>query len=531
MPKEPTPRLGLKNPSTGEFDWDVSWWDNMDIIDEYPGIIVSTTATLPVTPWVGQHVFNMDSLSMLTWNGSIWVNQSSGVFDHVKAGPGGVNWGDVVYLDSNGLLQKAGNDLAEEYAFRVIGIVLRNLLEGEEGLVKKSGLLRNPGWTLIRGQEYYLGTGGNIVDTQPETGFVQNIGVALEPDALSIRISSPYVSLANIDVIQNNITSNEGDILDIENGTTIVPKASNADTLDNKHYADIQADLDSKASDTDLTNHTGNTDNPHIVVASQVNFDNTASGLTANLVQSALDELDTDFNLHKAKFADNAGAHNSIYRGKYLGSSVTVAQYSEISGGTFEDLYIGDYWTIGGVDYRIAGFNYYYNAGDVALTENHITLVPDTTLYNYVMNDTNITDGGYAGSKMYTLGLDQAKTTIQTAFSSHLVNHRNYLCNAVSTEEASGGAWFDSTVELMNEIMVYGSIVDGHATYGLYNIGVEKIQLPLFALRPDIANIRSTYWLQDVASGACFAGVGNRGGAYHGTASYALGVRPAFSIS
>ena len=194
MPKEPTPRLGLKNPSTGEFDWDVSWWDNMDIIDEYPGIIVSTTATLPVTPWVGQHVFNMDSLSMLTWNGSIWVNQSSGVFDHVKAGPGGVNWGDVVYLDSNGLLQKAGNDLAEEYAFRVIGIVLRNLLEGEEGLVKKSGLLRNPGWTLIRGQEYYLGTSGSIVETQTETGFVQNIGVALEPDALSIRISSPYVS-------------------------------------------------------------------------------------------------------------------------------------------------------------------------------------------------------------------------------------------------------------------------------------------------------------------------------------------------
>jgi len=28
MPKEKTPRLKLNNPSTGEFDWDKSWWDN-----------------------------------------------------------------------------------------------------------------------------------------------------------------------------------------------------------------------------------------------------------------------------------------------------------------------------------------------------------------------------------------------------------------------------------------------------------------------------------------------------------------------
>ena len=306
------------------------------------------------------------------------------------------------------------------------------------------------------------------------------------------------------------------------------------------------------ADQTDLTNHIDNTSNPHSVVASQVNFDNTASGLAANLVQSALDELDTDldtnannistnstnilqldtdFNLHKAKFVENAGAHNSIYRGKFLGNTVTTEQYTAISGGSFADMYIGDYWTIGGINYRIACFNYFYNAGDIALTENHVTLVPDTTLYTSVMNDTNISAGGYAGSKMYTLGLDQAKTTIQTAFSSHLVNHRKYLCNAVSGGEASGGAWFDSTVELMNEIMVYGSIVNGSATYGLYNIGVEKIQLPLFVLRPDIAITRSSYWLQDVASGAGFAIVDYSGGADHNDAAYARGVRPAFSIS
>ena len=33
-----------------------------------------------------------------------------------------------------------------------------------------------------------------------------------------------------------------------------------------------------------------------------------------------------------------AGAHNSIYRGKNLGTSVTAAQYAAIKAGTFDDM-------------------------------------------------------------------------------------------------------------------------------------------------------------------------------------------------
>jgi len=40
---------------------------------------------------------------------------------------------------------------------------------------------------------------------------------------------------------------------------------------------------------------------------------------------------------------NNAGAHNSIYRGISLGTSVTTAQWNAIAAGTFEDMYIGDY--------------------------------------------------------------------------------------------------------------------------------------------------------------------------------------------
>ena len=39
---------------------------------------------------------------------------------------------------------------------------------------------------------------------------------------------------------------------------------------------------------------------------------------------------------------NNAGAHNAIYRGKSLGSTVTTAQYAAIKAGTFDDLYMSD---------------------------------------------------------------------------------------------------------------------------------------------------------------------------------------------
>lgn len=106
---------------------------------------------------------------------------------------------------------------------------------------------------------------------------------------------------------------------------------------------------------------------------------------------------------------DNAGAHNSIYRGKNLGTSVTAEQYAAIKAGTFDDLYIGDYWVINGFNWRIAAFNYYYNTGDTACTTNHVTVVPDTNLYSEQMHWTithaydstlNKTTGAYFGSNM-----------------------------------------------------------------------------------------------------------------------------------
>lgn len=231
---------------------------------------------------------------------------------------------------------------------------------------------------------------------------------------------------------------------------------------------------------------------------------------------------------------DNAGAHNSIYRGKNLGTTVTEEQWEAISSGTFTDLYIGDYWVIGGVNWRIAAFDYYLNCGDTSFTKHHAVIVPDTCLYNAQMNTTNVTTGAYKGSAMYTANLTQAKSTINSAFgSSHVLSHRIYLSNATSNGRASAGEWTDSTVDLMCEHMVYGSGIFSPVSDGSNvpnNYRVEKGQLPLFALEPSRICNRTAWWLRDVITAAYFAHVYGGGHADCYGASYSYGVRPAFCI-
>lgn len=216
---------------------------------------------------------------------------------------------------------------------------------------------------------------------------------------------------------------------------------------------------------------------------------------------------------------DNAATHNMVYRGKALGASVTSEQWAAIKAGTFKDLYLGDYWSIGGVDYLIAAFNYWLSYGDTACTTNHLLVVPRNGMYTAKMNDTNITTGGYVGSDMYKNGLARAKTTISNAFgSAHILKHRQHLVNAVTNGAPAGTDWYDSTVELMNENMVYGgrqlSPMPNGATDPLItcrNYTIDKSQLPLFRLAPWLICNRQWYWLRDIISATGFAVAGTGG--------------------
>lgn len=235
---------------------------------------------------------------------------------------------------------------------------------------------------------------------------------------------------------------------------------------------------------------------------------------------------------------DNAATHNMVYRGKALGTSVTSEQWAAIKVGTFKDLYLGDYWSIGGMDYIIAAFDYWYKCGDTACNTHHAVVIPRSQLYTYKFNPTNTTEGGYVGSDLYKNGLTQAKTTFNTAFgSAHILNHREYLVNAVTNGKPTGSDWYDSTVDLMNENMVYGGrqfspMPDGTDPWNTCrNYTIDKSQLPLFRLAPWMSFVRDQWcWLRDVVSAAGFANCAGNGNAGCSGASAACGVWPAVGL-
>ena len=225
--------------------------------------------------------------------------------------------------------------------------------------------------------------------------------------------------------------------------------------------------------------------------------------------------------------------HRMIFRGKSLGTSLTAAQKAQIQAGTFKGLWLGDYWTINSKVYRIVDFDYWLNCGDTAFNSHHLVVMPDKVMYSAKMNDSNTTEGGYVGSKMYTTYLADAKTTLTAAFGTALLTHRSYLVNAVANGKPSGGAWVDSQVELPNEVMMYGCSFftpgnDGSTIPTLYTI--DNSQLALMKARPEFIKTRQDIWLRDVVSAAYFAFVDIRGSTYYNIASASRGVRPVIAV-
>lgn len=227
----------------------------------------------------------------------------------------------------------------------------------------------------------------------------------------------------------------------------------------------------------------------------------------------------------------NAGFHNSIFRGKNLGTSLTSEQSAQITAGTFDDLFVGDYWTIGGVNWRIAACDQYYRCGDNISLGHHAVVVPDTVLYNAQWNETNDTSTGYIGSairaniKGENTATSGAEAKVIAAFgASHVLSYRDSYPTTYSGGKATNWAWTDARVELLNEVEVYGSNIWSSAP--IFETAINKSQLPLFRLAPQFVNIRAAWWLRTVYSAAGAARVYSTGDASGYGASGLNGVRP-----
>lgn len=98
-----------------------------------------------------------------------------------------------------------------------------------------------------------------------------------------------------------------------------------------------------------------------------------------------------------------ASAHNSIYRGKYLGTEITDAMHSTIKNTTYKDLYPGDYFqfSVNGstVTAYIARMGYATANGTWGCS---MTLWLYNKIWNAPINDTNTCEGHLLNSKLYT---------------------------------------------------------------------------------------------------------------------------------
>ena len=191
---------------------------------------------------------------------------------------------------------------------------------------------------------------------------------------------------------------------------------------------------------------------------------NTANGQAVSAVQT---DLQGQINTSPAWLTSIPENHKSIYRGKYLGNSVSAAQLAAIADGSFDDLYVGDYWTIPvtidnveqSVNWRIADMDYFIGYRDTVdttkrMTTHHLVIVPDTSLY---LSQPGSRTNGYNGSDIRTSGLDKAKTAINAVFPDMVLSHKNYISTAIdATGTVTRCEEQTCTIELMNQVMVFG---------------------------------------------------------------------------
>lgn len=178
--------------------------------------------------------------------------------------------------------------------------------------------------------------------------------------------------------------------------------------------------------------------------------------------------------------------HNGGIRGQNLGGTYTAEQKAAIAAGTFDNIYVGDYWEISGIKYYIADIDYYLGYGNPnPTTAHHVIVFPDDVLsaqgYSY---DNNY----YGNSSIYNTYLPAIASDIENKFGNFLINQKLVLY------QSNGSAfWGQSKCILPSMIQLQG--------YG-QAINADKIQhkspqFSFFRYSQSLIKATQRYWLRD----------------------------------
>lgn len=289
----------------------------------------------------------------------------------------------------------------------------------------------------------------------------------------------------------------------------------------------------------------------------------TANQALENAKTTAEEAATEKINTLIAQYA-GAGAHNGLFRGKSIQDKYEDGSlFMAIQNGTFEDLYIGDYFDITistkftsseQVRCLLAGFDIYWNHGDLPLRTHHAVIVPKNAFAAAAqMNTSDDTTGAYLSSNMRTAVLTEYSTALSQVFGSHCLSCRDLSSSGTTSTAASmAGASYtgastmwsfvDSRIRLLSEPEVFGITV---VSSSFFDIGTASIQLPLFRLDPakvpcalggagyvngaDTGSCLS-WWLSGVSSATRFVAASATGCPQPYEASANLGVRPRWLI-
>lgn len=110
---------------------------------------------------------------------------------------------------------------------------------------------------------------------------------------------------------------------------------------------------------------------------------------------------------------------------------------------------------------------------------------------------------------------------------------RNLLTNSIDSNGISASwEWYESQIDLMSEINVYGSNINSSSRY---DTGIDNRQYALFQLKPELMNsngkdIAFGYWLKNISSRTNFSYITGDGHSSNINSAASQRVRPRFLI-
>lgn len=235
--------------------------------------------------------------------------------------------------------------------------------------------------------------------------------------------------------------------------------------------------------------------------------------------------------------------HRNMFRGKNLGDAVSDEQWKAIRNGTFTDLWVGDFWNIGDVTWRIADIDYWFNGYNLKTNVwHHAVIVPDMAIdQSFSAFAGNDIRGGLLASNFFNNNpqFSSIKNKVFNSFGPEQVFRINdSVWTSIVTDTGCAIAStsdIEWSLYIMNESQVYGHSITGKSGYrnGAPSLGqnTNTTQFSLFRLNPNYIQVPNVgYWLSDPASSGSLSIVQTEGRASSAGASASLGVRPAFAI-